>query len=350
MQQAEEFRRRKEEGQRLREEEELARRQEAERLQAEQERREAEERRRIEEFYRRLEQEAEQRERRAEWRMRRNNPGIKAKRRELQQEIAHRRWGNNSTPGRSTPVTVAAESLTTRGGRGIAVTNVQITTDVMGNFVVKFRDGEGNELEDNLEDIFNTLDTELQNRLATGSSFDQLPVTVRSRICHVLEFKMVAAAASWQDGKKACDVMPTHAVPSRAENRQLNTQSSLGDWFTEGEGVGWTGERKDSNGNNEAEDETDGWRRRGRKDSQVKEDLVLIYFTLLFPFAKTRAVDPQLFFADPDPAVFSMRIRCQLLFYDNRIQLLQTCYKILFFVDSGLCVLLYPEIFYIISQ
>ena len=257
MQQAEEFRRRKEEGQRLREEEELARRQEAERLQAEQERREAEERRRIEEFYRRLEQEAEQRERRAEWRMRRNNPGIKAKRRELQQEMAHRRWGNNSTPGRSTPVTVAAESLTTRGGRGIAVTNVQITTDVMGNFVVKFRDGEGNELEDNLEEIFNTLDTELQNRLATGSSFDQLPVTVRSRICHALEFKMVAAAAgNWQDGKTACDVTPTHAVPSRAENRQLNTQSSLGDWFTEGEGVGWTGERKDSNGNNEAEDET----------------------------------------------------------------------------------------------
>ena len=68
--------------------------------------------------------------------------------------MAHQRWGNNSTPGGSTPITAAAESLTTRGGHGIAVTNVQITTDVMGNFVVKFRDGEGNELEDNLEDIF----------------------------------------------------------------------------------------------------------------------------------------------------------------------------------------------------
>jgi hypothetical protein len=235
------------------------------------EEREAEERRRIQEFYRRLEQEADQRERRAEWRMRRNNPGMKTKRRALQKEIALRKFDTASS---------AENSAAGAGSRATAalIANVQIAKDAMGNYVVSFQDGEGNELTDSLEEVFNTFDTELQNRLAACSSFNQLPPDVRAKICHALEFKMAAGRTDdVVSQKRKATVHPPasgHAVPSRAENRQLNTRSSLEDLLNEGESR--EGENLwsplDKNGNSSettADDETDGWRRRTRAGSQV---------------------------------------------------------------------------------
>ena len=229
------------------------------------EEREAEERRRIQEFYRRLEQEADQRERRAEWRMRRNNPGMKTKRRALQKEIALRRFDTPSL----------AENSAAGAGSRAAVANVQIAKDAMGNYVVSFQDGEGNELTDSLEEVFNSFDTELQNRLAS-CSFNQLPPDVRAKICHALEFKMAAGRTDAVSQKKKATVQPasSHAVPSRAENRKLNTRSSLEDLLNEGEQEGenlWSPASLDKNGNTEAtaDDETDGWRRRTRAGSQV---------------------------------------------------------------------------------
>jgi hypothetical protein len=229
------------------------------------EEREAEERRRIQEFYRRLEQEADQRERRAEWRMRRNNPGMKTKRRALQKEIALRRF---DTP--------SAENSAAGAGSRAAVANVQIAKDAMGNYVVSFQDGEGNELTDSLEEVFNSFDTELQNRLAS-CSFNQLPPDVRAKICHALEFKMAAGRTDAVSLKRKATVLPAsgHAVPSRAENRQVNTRSSLEDLLNEGEQEGenlWSPASLDKNGNSEttADDELDGWRRRTtRAGSQV---------------------------------------------------------------------------------
>jgi len=232
------------------------------------EEREAEERRRIQEFYRRLEQEADQRERRAEWRMRRNNPGMKTKRRALQKEIALRRF---DTPS-------AENSAAGAGSRAAAVgvANIQIAKDAMGNYVVSFQDREGNELTDSLEEVFNSFDTELQNRLAS-CSFNQLPPDVRAKICHALEFKMVAGRTDAVSQKRKATLPPAsaHAVPSRAENRQLNTRSSLEDLLNEGEQEGenlWSPASLDKNGNSEttADDELDGWRRRTtRAGSQV---------------------------------------------------------------------------------
>jgi hypothetical protein len=146
----------------------------------------------------------------------------------------------------------------------------------MGNYVVSFQDGEGNELTDSLEEVFNTFDTELQNRLAACSSFNQLPPDVRAKICHALEFKMAAGRTDAVSQKRKATVLPpsVHAVPSRAENRQLNTRSSLEDLLNEenqeGENL-WSPASLDKNGNTEAtaDDETDGWRRRTRAGSQV---------------------------------------------------------------------------------
>jgi hypothetical protein len=247
------------------------------------EEREAEERRRIQEFYRRLELEADQRERRAAWRMRRNNPGMKTKRRALQKEIALRRFdtpsAENSAAGACSRATAAA---------ALAVANVQIAKDSMGNYVVSFQDGEGNELTDSLEEVFNTFDTELQNRLAT-CSFNQLPPDVRAKICHALEFKMAAGKTDVVvSQKRKGTVLPSgHAVPSRAENRQLNTRSSLEDLLNEEEQERdnlWTPRDKNGNSETTADDETDGWRRRTRAGSQVCVKQVKIdrYFLQLF--------------------------------------------------------------------
>jgi hypothetical protein len=153
--------------------------------------------------------------------------------------------------------------------------------------VVSFQDGEGNELTDSLEEVFNTFDTELQNRLAS-CSFNQLPPDVRAKICHALEFKMAAGRTDdVVSQKRKATVLPPasgHAVPSRAENRQLNTRSSLEDLLNEGESQ--EGENLwsplDKNGNSSettADDETDGWRRRTRAGSQVRYTGKQVLFT-----------------------------------------------------------------------
>jgi hypothetical protein len=270
MQQAEDFRRRKEEAQRARAEEEQNRRQEAEALDREKEQQEAEERNRIQEFYQRLQQEADQRERRAEWRMRRNNPSVKSRRRALQQELALRRFDPS-------PEQMTADTAASSGGGRLAVANLQIAKDEMGNFVIRFQDVEGNELTDNLEDIVTTFDSELQNRLATcDNNFGQLPADLRTRICHALEFKMAArGATSWKKVPTSGEVSASRLPPSvlsRDEIRQLNTRSSLAELLNEGssqEAVEEIAATQDNNGNNTDVDEADGWRRRGRAGSQV---------------------------------------------------------------------------------
>lgn len=161
----------------------------------------------------------------------------------------------------------------------LVVTSVQIATDSMGNFVARFKDAEGNDLTDNLEEVLNSLDTEMQNKLASGASFDQLPATLRARICHALEFRL-ATAGSKEGPDDAARSTPTHAVPTRAENRQLNTQSSLAELLQEVVTDEW---RTDSNGNrnnsheandDDDDDEADGWRRRQRGGSQVMFEIM----------------------------------------------------------------------------